>query len=389
MFKKGRKREAKGLAVVYFFIGLIILSIILAVIYFALVELDYSDRIRDPEATIRSYVEMTPDPNAFEMEMDDEETAFEPEDDELQLDVELSAPTETPTPMPTPSPTPTPTPTPEPTPTPTPLPPTMLAQARTSGFTLPASTTENVQAALTKCVVSAGDNNRCMYLAGYGFINDAKFDGAQAQIFLVVSQSTNHQLIAYQATMRAGISGDPHTGAQCKNAANSDFEVAFDVSQLYTEDIYTLGVVIGYKQQGRRKATYIYYPFPTDVNFTVLAGQVVEPVKVAGNALGSGAEAAGAGSYVPGAAAPVPTLMTGFEEEESDIEAAPDAGSNAETDTGFDTTEPEDLVPENTQIPQNTFIPAGTTQQPTIENAGQADISALQEQIYANQMGID
>ena len=51
MLKKGRKREAKGLAVLYFIIGLIILLIILAVIYFALAKLDYSDKI-DPETTL-------------------------------------------------------------------------------------------------------------------------------------------------------------------------------------------------------------------------------------------------------------------------------------------------------------------------------------------------
>lgn len=76
MFKKGRKREAKGLAVVYFIIGLIILLIILAVIYFALVELDYSDRMKDPDATVRSYVEMTPEPQEIEA-IEDEETEEE------------------------------------------------------------------------------------------------------------------------------------------------------------------------------------------------------------------------------------------------------------------------------------------------------------------------
>ena len=275
MFKKGRKREARGLAVVYFIIGLIILLIILAVIYFALVELDYSDRIKDPDATIRSYVEMTPDPNAFEMETEEFDTE---EDEDSPLDVDLTVPTDTPVP------TPTPTPTPEPTPTPTPIPATMLSQARTSGFTLPAATTADVQAAITKCYVSIGDNNRFMYLAGYGYLNDAAFDGSQAKSFLVVSQSRTNQLIAYQMTMTPGISGDAHQGALCKNAANCDWEACIDVSQLYTEDIYNLGIVIGYKPQGRRKATYIYYPFPSDVNFTVLAGQVVEPVKVAGAA---------------------------------------------------------------------------------------------------------
>ncbi|MBR1560231.1 MAG: hypothetical protein IJ646_08345 [Clostridia bacterium] len=355
MFKKGRKREAKGLAVVYFIIGLIILLIILAVIYFALVELDYSDRIRDPEATIRSYVEMTPDPGAFELEAED----FAPEDDgESPLDVDLTVPTDTPTPSPTP--TPTPTPTPEPTPTPTPLPPTMLAQPRTSGFSLPASVTPNMQAGITRCIVSVGDNNKVMYLAGYGFVNDASFDGSQAQTYLVVSQSKTNQLIAYQMTMRPGISGVTHDDAVCKNAANCDFEVSFDVSQLYTEDIYNLGIVIGYKPQGKRKTTYAYYAFPGDVSFTVLAGQVVEPVQVEG-----------------GAAV----------EDEADADdglgaAAPDGGINTGFDTGFDTSEPEDLVPENT------FIPAVGTQAPTLENAAQTDITALQEQIYANQMGI-
>ena len=56
MLKQGRKREAKGLAVLYFIIGLIILLIKLAVIYFALAKLDYSDKL-DPEATMRPYVE--------------------------------------------------------------------------------------------------------------------------------------------------------------------------------------------------------------------------------------------------------------------------------------------------------------------------------------------
>lgn len=351
MFKKGRKREAKGLAVVYFIIGLIILLIILAVIYFALVELDYSDRIKDPDATIRAYVEMTPDPAAFDADADDE-------DGDAQLDVDLTVPTEEPRPTPTATPEPTPTPSPEPTPTPTPLPPTMLALARTSDFKLPQAAV-NAQGAVTKCYVSIGDDNKYMYLAGYAFLNEANYDCAQSQLFLVVSQSRTNQLIAYQATMKAGISGVNHDTAMCKNPANADFEVAFDVSQLYTEDIYNLGVVIGYKRQGQRKATYVYYALPSDVNFTVLAGQVVEPVKVPGS-----------------------------DDAGNDADVASDFANAGGINTGFDTSEPEDLVPEGTAVPQNTFIPAAGTQQPTLENAAQTDISAIQEQIYANQMGI-
>ena len=126
MLKQGRKREAKGLAVLYFIIGLIILLIILAVIYFALAKLDYSDKL-DPEATMRPYVEQAQpeaDAEPVEPEVDEPEApAGEPVPED---EVDLTEPTEAPTPEPTPEPTeaPTPEPTPEPTPagpTPTPV----------------------------------------------------------------------------------------------------------------------------------------------------------------------------------------------------------------------------------------------------------------------------
>ena len=89
MLKQGRKREAKGLAVLYFIIGLIILLIILAVIYFALAKLDYSDKL-DPEATMRPYVEQAQpeaDAEPVEPEVDEPEApAGEPvPEDEVDL----------------------------------------------------------------------------------------------------------------------------------------------------------------------------------------------------------------------------------------------------------------------------------------------------------------
>ena len=380
MFKKGRKREAKGLAVVYFIIGLIILLIILAVIYFALVELDYSDRMKDPEATVRSYVEMTPEPQSLVLP--------EPEEtEEAPLEVDLTLPTDTP--EPTPTPTPEPTATPEPTPSPTPLPPTMLAQPRTAGFTLPGTSAVNCQAAITKCSVSVADNNKYMYLAGYGFINDAAFDASKIQCFLIVSQTKTNQLIAYQLTMKPGVSGVSHDGALCQNAASADFEVCFDVSTLYTEDIYNLGLVIGYKPPRKRKATFAYYPFPSDVNFTVLAGQVVEPVKVSGNAGATGAVgAAGA------------TGATGVGAVPADANAALIGAQTATvqpgiaaplTDSGFDDSEPEDLTPEAARNAPGavTAVPSATAQ-PTLENAvaTMQDPAIIQQQIMQNQMGI-
>lgn len=275
MFKKGRRREAKGLAVVYFIIGLIILLIILAVIYFALVELDYSDRIKDPEATIRAYVEMTAVPETLAGDADFEEEL-------AALDVDLTAPTDTPEPTPTPTPEPTPTPTPVPTPEPTPFPQTLMAQPVTSGFTLPSNSATNCEAAITKCAVSVADDSKRLYLAGYGYIDDAAFDGAQAKTFLIVNQTTTNQKIAYQMTMTDGASGVAHDGAQCQNASACDYEVYIDVGDIYKDDIYTLGLVIGYKTASQKNAVYAYYPFSSDVAFTVVDGKVVTPVSVPG-----------------------------------------------------------------------------------------------------------
>ena len=274
MFKKGRKREAKGLAVVYFIIGLIILLIILAVIYFALVELDYSDRIRDPEATIRSYVEMTPAPSDA-----DDELVADSDGYDISLDVDLTAATDTP--EPTATPTPEPTATPEPTPSPTPIPVTMVSPSRTSGFSVPETSTPNMVAGITSCYVSLPDNNRYMYMTGYGYLNDATFDGAQAQSYLIVKQSKTGKMIAYQMTSKSGISGHDHSGAVCQNASACDFEACIDVGTMYSEDIYNLGVVVAYTPAGAKKASYAYYAFPSDISFTVLAGQVVGPVFVA------------------------------------------------------------------------------------------------------------
>ena len=293
MFKKGRKREAKGLAVVYFIIGLIILLIILAVIYFALVELDYSDRIKDPDATMRAYVEMTASPEALEVVEDE----FSGDDFDSELDVDLTSatpiptPTPEPTPTPTPEPTPTPTPTPEPTPTPTPIPTTLLSPSKTKGFTVPSNATPNCVAGITDCYVSLADNSRYMYLAGYGYINDSSFDGSQAKSFLIVTQSKTGNKIAYQLTMKAGVSGDPHLGATGQNTTACDFEAYIDVGAGYTDDIYTMGLVIAYKPSAKSKTTYAYYPFPSDLSFTVLGGQVVSPVYVASKAADASAAA--------------------------------------------------------------------------------------------------
>lgn len=278
MLKKGRKREAKGLAVLYFIIGLIILLIILAVIYFALAKLDYSDRIKNPDASMRAYVQATQAPLSALPAVEAEPAATDEQPEEVDLTV-----TATPTAEPTPTPTaePTPTPTPEPTPEPTVIAPELISKSRTSGFKVPDEASANGVVGITECYVSQPDGGKIMYLSGYGYVDEETFDGTKAQSFLVISpvqsEEASKKMIAYQLTMKADASGMDHESAVCQNPNACDWEGYIDVSQ-YSGDIYSLALVIGYETEGSGKTAYAYYPFGSDVNFTVLDGQVVTPV---------------------------------------------------------------------------------------------------------------
>lgn len=294
MLKKGRKREAKGLAVLYFIIGLIILLIILAVVYFALAKLDYSDKV-DPETTLRPYVEgadATAIPDNVSVPSDEVPEYVMPEDEvDLTQDLEVLPGTEDlgePEPEPTPEPEPevteepTPEPTEAPTPEPTALPAGSAAQPMTDNLpkNLPAAATENSAAGITGCYVSAADDNKLMVLSGYGYVNEETFDGTKARTWLIVRPATSDSYIAYPLTLTDGVSGLGHASAVAQNASAADFQVTLDVSQ-YQEGIYNLALVIGYVKpdaKNDRDATYAYYPFGADTSFTILDGQVVTPV---------------------------------------------------------------------------------------------------------------
>ena len=60
--QKGRKRNNKGIAVLYFFFGLIAIILLVCVAYFFLAKMDYSDKLANPDAEMRAYVEMTASP---------------------------------------------------------------------------------------------------------------------------------------------------------------------------------------------------------------------------------------------------------------------------------------------------------------------------------------
>ena len=318
--QKGYKRSGKGMAVLRFFIGLIVIAILVCVAYFFLAKVDYSDKLANPDASMRPYVEMTAAPG--EVSHDAEpviETSpvieskpvveSQPAATEAPVpagtaasfvDVSVTAePTATPTPVPTPTATPVPTaiptPTPEPTPTPTPSPePTRIstkkyATAKKSGFNVPVPS-NNAEAELTNFYVSAPNENRTIQFNGYCYIDDASFDGDGTQVYMVVTQKETGKQIAYKATMKAGVSGADHSAAKCQNAAETDFQL-FINTKSYEDGNYELGLVLYYKTADG--TVYSYHELPE--SFAVSGGAVVAEESVFGGSEFDAANAATAG----------------------------------------------------------------------------------------------
>ena len=284
--QKGYKRNGKGMAVLHFFIGLIIVAILMCALYFFLGKVDYSDKLANPDVTMRAYVEMTaaPEETATIIGGADGPTSIYVSEPDGQGDaggvVDLTntptpTPTATPTPTPAPTATPIPTPTPEPTPTPTPTPePTKIAtkaysQFKTKGFNVPDPST-NGTVAITNFYVSEPNNSQVVRLDGYGYINDANFDGAEASIFVIVTNDSTGKQRAYKATMEAGVSGVTHSDAICKNPANTDFYAIFSVAKFAAGD-YSLGLIIYYNTADG--TAYSYHELGD--RFSVADGKIV------------------------------------------------------------------------------------------------------------------
>lgn len=271
--QKGYKRTGKGIAVLHFFIGLIILAIVVFAIYFFIGMMDYSDRL-SPETSMRPYVEVTAAPESTKTP---EPTVFAAETQDADV-VDISGVTAveaTPEPTRRATVAPTAVATPEPTviatasPEPTSIPASALSQAATSGFQMPAAS-DSATLDLTNIYASVADNNQIVQLQGYAYINNESFDGASVQSFLIVTQKASGKQIAYKANMVPGVSGNDHAGALCANAANSDFEAFISVKP-YPDGEYTLGIVLSYTLSG--KQVYSYHTF--DDGFTVQSGAML------------------------------------------------------------------------------------------------------------------
>jgi len=275
--QKGYKREGRAMAVLRCFIGLFFLIVVVLLAYF-LLRLDYSDKL-EPGTSMRPYVEVTPSP---EPSTSPEATAVPAIlNNALNATVApTNAPVATATAKPTTAPTSVPTaePTAEPTATPEPtaIPESAVAPLKFSGFEMPALSEKTAQLGVTHSYRSVADSYRYLHLKGYACIDEADYDGAAADIYLVIIRSTGHTALALPTKVE-GASGVTLTSA-CANASASDFEVVIDVSK-FPDDSYTLGMVFMYKDaEGKTRTEYC--TFPTTQSFSVLSGQVISDVKV-------------------------------------------------------------------------------------------------------------
>lgn len=260
--QKGYKREGKGMAVLRCFFGLFTIIVVVLLAVFML-KLDYSDKL-DPSTTMRPYVEVTPAPSV------------NPDEEDIlgAVPVATVEATEAPTPTPTPKPTPVPTPTPEPTPEPTSIPKEAYSKLRLD-LDCPALSTNVGKMGITHSYVSSVDGNKVLQLQGYAYIEHPEYDAATSALYLVLNQESTGRQGFVTLTMSPGITGLEHADATCMNVTAGEFEGFIDVSG-FAEDIYSLGMVISYKYDGKTRNEY--FTFPEGVSFTVLGGQVISDV---------------------------------------------------------------------------------------------------------------
>ena len=259
--QKGYKRTGKGIAVLHFFIGLIVLAIVVFAIYFFVNMMDYSDRL-GPETSMRPYVEVTAAPETAEPVVTEVPSTEAPEVVDISGVTAVEA---------------TPEPTVRPTPVPTAIPASALSQAATSGFQVPTPST-NATIGLSKIYASVADGNKILQLSGYGYIDDAAFDGAGTQTFVIITQKASGRQVAYRASMIAGVSDVDHSAAQCANAASTDFEAFLNLAP-YQDGEYGIGIVMNYSYNGSK--IYSYHVF--DETFTVSGGAMVDTSVAAGS----------------------------------------------------------------------------------------------------------
>ena len=174
---------------------------------------------------------------------------------------------------PTVAPLPTKEPAPTATPAPTAVPKELLATAKTKGFKIPESSGKLVSG-ITGMETVAANNYGVLHISGFSFINDAKFKGSDFETYVVAKRENTGKLYAYQAKPAPGVSGAQHEDCVVAEVRNADFEVYFDVKKMESA-IYHVSIVTGYKNE-KGKTVYDYNDLGDEIWFTIMNGEVIK-----------------------------------------------------------------------------------------------------------------
>lgn len=121
---------------------------------------------------------------------------------------------------------------------------------------------------LTQFELPESNSSRLIRLTGWGYVEDANFDGQHCQMYILVLDSKNRMHV-YDATIAPGITGMGEHDGKGKNLSDCDFTAMIDVSS-YPDGDYQVGVGIQYTSN--KKTLRYGYTFGDAYRFTVVGG---------------------------------------------------------------------------------------------------------------------
>ena len=171
-----------------------------------------------------------------------------------------------------PTATPTPTPTPTPDPETSPIPDTAFSSRVKDLENLKKWKIDGkkVTNGLTQFELPESNSSRLIRLTGWGYVEDANFDGQHCQMYILVLDSKNRTHV-YEATIAPGITGMGEHDGKGKNLSDCDFTAMIDVSS-YPDGDYQVGVGIQYTSN--KKTLRYAHTFGDAYKFTVVGGAV-------------------------------------------------------------------------------------------------------------------
>ena len=321
--KRRRKKMSISSAVIRFLIGLLLIAIVVFAGFYLLFEVDYSAQLMNSDGTYastRAYVlppdggaatiapsiaptatpteqpTATPEPAETGATTAEEPTDVEPiaveataveatAADDVPEATSIPEPTEPAIRISTLEPTPSPIPTPGITAAPT---PTIVPTTEPVGARIPDSAIsiykENLrlpkvyeggdaEVGLSRCYLSKLNYYQVMQVNGWGYIDDAEFDGHQCTTFALITNQQTGKSRVYLCTSLSGVSGRAHQPQYATEVSDSDFQVTIDTSEFESGE-YEFQIILHYNVNEQAK-TWIC-PFDTARTFSVVDGEIVE-----------------------------------------------------------------------------------------------------------------